>query len=255
MGSSLPKSSSDDEYTESLTSFAYDSAGYVDRPNSSQPLVFHDVCGSNIKLNAEKTIAKRTQGFCCGLVFTSRTVEANERIHIRLKAINHNWNGFLRIGFTRVNPNTNVLELENVRYSCPDLTNKKGYWAHGLHGAMEENDVLCFYFNRNGAVLYSVNNEQESILFDGIRLRPNERLWALFDVYGNTVSIELLGKKECLNHFSLHFRVIFCFQTLKMYQATRAKRIIHSVKILRIETHSTTLTSCKTSSDTLPTTI
>jgi protein neuralized len=194
MGTSSSKCSSDDEYADSLTSFSYDSMQYADNTSDERPLAFHDVCGTNIKLNPDKTIARRIQGFCCGLAFTNRSVKADERIHIRFKTITANWNGFLRIGFTRVNPNANVVELESVKYSCPDLTNKKGYWAHGFNSTVAENDIMCFYYNKNGAIVCCVNNGQESVLFDGVRLKPNERLWALFDIYGNTVSIELLSE-------------------------------------------------------------
>jgi hypothetical protein len=86
------------------------------------------------------------------------------------------------------------------KYVYPDLTNKKGYWAAAMNTEEElkENDVIYFYVNSNGEIHFGINNKYKGKFLDGVNVynnRPQQAqpLWAIFDIYGNTLSIELIN--------------------------------------------------------------
>lgn len=82
---------------------------------------------------------------------------------------------------------------ELPRYACPDLTNKPGYWAKAVPERFaEQSNTLFFYFNRNGDVMFGLNNEDKGLFFSGVN--TSGPLWALVDIYGNSTSMEFIGK-------------------------------------------------------------
>lgn len=88
--------------------------------------------------------------------------------------------------------------LELPKYVYPDLTNKEGYWAASMaENSIHENDVLYFYVNTNGEIHYGINDKYQGLFLDGIdvyknRPRNAQPLWAIFDIYGNTIAIEFV---------------------------------------------------------------
>jgi len=54
--------------------------------------------------------------------------------------------------------------------------------------------VLSFYVTLGGDVMYGVDGQDHGRLFGGVS--TSSRLWAIIDVYGNTVSVELVGESE-----------------------------------------------------------
>uniref|UniRef100_A0A914RC95 NHR domain-containing protein n=1 Tax=Parascaris equorum TaxID=6256 RepID=A0A914RC95_PAREQ len=78
-------------------------------------LTFHQVHGANIQILRGGRVAKRKESFCKGLAFSN----------------------FL------------LLILKNtIRFACPDLTSKDGYWAKALPERYSvEGSILHFYVN------------------------------------------------------------------------------------------------------------
>ena len=89
------------------------------------------------------------------------------------------WSGVLRFGFTSTDPGS-ARGPDLPRYACPDMTNKPGNWAKALGERYSAiNNVLHFWYNRNGDVMYGVNGEDIGIFFTGVA--TNTPLWALMD--------------------------------------------------------------------------
>ena len=92
--------------------------------------------------------------------------------------------------------NDNQYEIIDLpKYAYPDLTNEEGCWAASMPDkAIKEQDVIFFYTDSFGDLHYGVNAKYEGILLSGVNVRMNQQtqpLWAIIDVYGNTLSIEL----------------------------------------------------------------
>lgn len=160
--------------------------------NNLPPLQFHSVHGDNIRISRDGTQARRFESFCRALTFSSRPVRINERIFMRFSEISNNWNGGVRFGFTSNDPAT--LENSLPKYACPDLTNRPGFWAKALHEQYCELDnVLHYYVNSAGDVIYGINGEEKGIILSGIDVRG--LLWAVIDIYGNCTVLELLDPR------------------------------------------------------------
>lgn len=155
---------------------------------SDRPLQFHDTHGDNIQLSHNKTRARRAESFCKGICFSNRPITINEKVYIRFVETNTSWSGVLRFGFTSVDPAT-VRGADLPRYACPDLTNKPGNWAKALGERYTTNNImLFFYVTRSGDVYYGVNGEEKGLFFSGVNV--SSPLWAMLDIYGNTVGVE-----------------------------------------------------------------
>ena len=101
---------------------------------------------------------------------------------------NSNWSGVLRFGFSSVDPST-ICGSDLPRYVCPDLISKPGYWAKALCESYSTNNILLFFYvTQSGCVYYGVNGREKGLFFKGVD--TNRPLWAVMDIYGNTVGIE-----------------------------------------------------------------
>lgn len=158
-----------------------------------QPLTFHDMHSDNIQLSADRRRAKRIETFCKGICFSSRPVPPNTSVHVRFAEVSTSWSGAVRFGFMLHDPAT--LSRETLpRYACPDLTNRPGYWAKALPERLARfSSVLSFKYNLTGDVLFAIDGEEKGVFFTGISIKSP--LWALIDVYGNTSSVEFVGKQ------------------------------------------------------------
>ena len=179
-----------------------------------QALKFHEVRGKNIKFSTSRrpTIAKRDESsFCDGIVFSDRSILLYERVYIKILKLSSFWNGMIRFGFTTVDPNSLQTDFNNnqtnnlPKYVYPDLTNKEGYWAASLpDNSIKENDVIFYYVDAIGDVHYGLNDTYLGIFLSGVNtikktMQKTEALWAMIDIYGNTLSIELFNSFENRN--------------------------------------------------------
>ncbi|CAG0890281.1 unnamed protein product [Darwinula stevensoni] len=169
--------------------------------NNLAPLRFSSLHGENIRLSPDKTIARRVESFCKGIVFSNRPVKVGEkvevlkgvwglRVYLNFLEISTNWSGAVRFGFTNSNPANFRGSLP--KYACPDLTNKPGYWAKALAERLAvEGELLAFWATSSGDVHFSLNGEEKGVFFSGVDTRGP--LWALVDIYGNSTAVQLVG--------------------------------------------------------------
>ncbi|GAB6023292.1 hypothetical protein CHUAL_008101 [Chamberlinius hualienensis] len=177
-------------------------AGLRRQLNSNNPianqglLCFHQsIHGENIRVSKDGSVARRVDSFCKGVAFSNRPVRINEYILLKLVEVSSTWSGVIRFGFTNQDPSTHRNNLP--RYACPDLTNRVGYWAKALPDRMVERDALVFYYvTETGDVHYGINDEEKGVFFSGVDIR--KPLWALIDIYGNTVALELIDPRRQL---------------------------------------------------------
>ncbi|XP_017058502.1 protein neuralized isoform X2 [Drosophila ficusphila] len=161
-------------------------------PNNLPPLQFHSVHGDNIRISRDGTLARRFESFCRAITFSARPVRINEKICVKFAEISNNWNGGIRFGFTSNDPVT--LEGTLPKYACPDLTNRPGFWAKALHEQYcEKDNILYYYVNGAGDVIYGINNEEKGVILSGIDTRS--LLWTVIDIYGNCTGIEFLDSR------------------------------------------------------------
>lgn len=157
--------------------------------NNYRPLHFHTTHGDNIRLSKNKTVACRSEGFCNGIVFSDRPVMIQEYVYVKFLETSPNWSGALRIGFTMNDPNSMRSRLP--RYACPDLTSVHGNWAKAVGEKFAKKDsILHYYVDQNGDVHYGIDAEEYGIFFGGIN--TSGKLWAVLDIYGNTVAVEFM---------------------------------------------------------------
>ncbi|XP_074839129.1 neuralized-like protein 4 isoform X2 [Carettochelys insculpta] len=106
-------------------------------PTSNDALLFHEKCGSLIKLsNSHKTAERRRplDEFNNGVVMTNRPLRDNEMFEIRIDKLVDKWSGSIEIGVTTHNPNsleypatmTNLRSGTIMMSGCGILTNGKG---------------------------------------------------------------------------------------------------------------------------------
>ncbi|GIY20667.1 protein neuralized [Caerostris darwini] len=171
--------------------------------NNYDPLRFHQIHGDNVKLLKRASAACRYEGFCKGIAFSNRPVMVGELVCIKFLEISTNWSGALRIGFTANDPMSMKSKLP--RYACPDLTNMPGYWAKAIAERMAKKDsILYYYVDQNGDVHYGIDLDEHGVFFGGVN--TSCRLWAVLDIYGNTVAVEFVDPNslnpECINDSS-----------------------------------------------------
>lgn len=161
---------------------------------------FHEVHGENVRLEQGNKVARRAESFCKAIVFSSRPVQINEEVVIRLTELSNSWSGALRLGFTAHDPVT--LEGNLPKYACPDLTNRPGNWAKALGERYAvQGTVLHYYVNATGEVFFGINGEDKGLFLNGVDTRGP--LWALVDIYGNTTTIQILDELRLLNNHNL----------------------------------------------------
>lgn len=125
-----------------------------------------------------------------------------ERVTLKLKRQSSNWNGVIKFGFTSLDPaqfsdenNNNKSSLP--KYVYPDMTNQRGCWAGSLsENLIKENDIVYFYVTQAGEIHFGINDKYMGLFLDGVEaVSPSgnvRSLWAIFDIYGNTTSVELI---------------------------------------------------------------
>lgn len=158
------------------------------------PLTFHhQVFGDKVSLSQGGRLARREGStFKNGLVFSSRPLGVQEKIHLKVVESTGRWHGALRVGFTNVHPAARGLPLAPM--AIPDLIQKPGHWAVAVHeSCCTLGSELRFWVSSRGKVYMRVNNSnRDEEILDGVDVsRP---LWALVDIYGQTSCIYLQGE-------------------------------------------------------------
>ncbi|KAF7660127.1 hypothetical protein LDENG_00288070 [Lucifuga dentata] len=159
------------------------------------PLSFHlQTVGDMVHLSHRGQLANRTEHtFKNGLVFSSRPLEVQERLHLRVEKNVPNWHGALRVGFTNVPPTARALPLPSM--AVPDLTNTPGHWAAPVHESYcQAGSELEFWFSCGGNMYLTSDNCRQQKLLAGLDL--SKPLWAMIDLYGQTSSVFLLGSMK-----------------------------------------------------------
>ena len=163
----------------------------------SSPLLFHQVCGDNIRIECESRVARRVESFCKGVTFSNRPVPLGEKVCIRLVEISTNWSGVIRFGFTSNDPRN--FENSLPKYSCPDLSNKAGFWVKALSERFaNQGMILTFSCSASGDVHFGVNNEEKGIFLSDVETK--NPLWVVIDVYGNCTTVEFVAPSVLLNN-------------------------------------------------------
>ncbi|XP_068461099.1 E3 ubiquitin-protein ligase NEURL3-like [Clinocottus analis] len=159
------------------------------------PLTFHPLAvGAMVSLSHRCRLAERTGAtFKNGLVFSSRPVKIQERIHLRVEKDSFQWEGALRVGFTTVPPSDRSLPLPVM--AIPNLTEVQGHWAAPIHYSQcQAGSELEFWLSDEGSVFVSSPNVKQHKLLTGVDL--SKPLWAMLDIYGQTCAISLLGSEK-----------------------------------------------------------
>lgn len=153
-----------------------------------------------------------------GIVFSNRPIEKGERVCFRIteqtagppnsvvtkkgevKAFK--WSGSLRIGITTHNPSS--VDLTKALYLCPDLTTRSGFWARPLPdncctvtsattdpSANKDRIIHFECLPDNSTIVFGINGVTKGTAFENVD--TSVPLWAVFDIYGTTLAIQLLG--------------------------------------------------------------
>ena len=169
-----------------------------------RPILFHSIHSPSIHMSHDQRRAKRVSG-CKGVCFSDRPIMVGEHIYIRIVEVSTSRNGALRFGFTSDDPDTvDVADLS--RYASPDITNEQGYWAKALPEMMvQRGSILFFYISTEHTVIYGMDDKEIGVFFGGVQ--TDSPLWALMDLYGNTVSIEFIGMALVTGVETVYFNV------------------------------------------------
>ncbi|XP_026984765.1 E3 ubiquitin-protein ligase NEURL3 isoform X2 [Sagmatias obliquidens] len=156
-----------------------------------EALRFHaEAVGAQVRLDAQRSTARRRATFRDGIVFSQRPVRPGERVELRVLCHECGWVGGLRVGFTRLDPER-VTASGLPPFVCPDLEQQSPTWAAMLpDGCGLTGDVVRFWVNRLGRLFAQVNAGPRLLLRKDVLM--GAPLWAVMDVYGTTKAIELL---------------------------------------------------------------
>ncbi|CAF3272931.1 unnamed protein product [Rotaria socialis] len=148
---------------------------------------FHKTFGQNMRLENNGTKAVRYTSFDHGITFTDKSININERIHLKIVEVDETrqWCGSLAIGFTQVDPGT-IRQEDLPKSALPNLspTNKFSY-VKRLYETLTKQLCIIFYYNPDGAYFILDGKEQEICKSIDIK-KP---LWAVIDVYGNVKAV------------------------------------------------------------------
>lgn len=162
---------------------------------SGPPLLFHQTHSSSIRLSIDRRLAKRFDG-TKGICFGNRPVRVGELIALKILETANSRNGALRFGLACEDPES--IESEDLaQYAIPDLTCEQGYWAKGIpERLVQRGNVLGFWLSPEGEVHYGCNGNRHGVFFQGVDVKCT--LWVLFDVFGSTISVSIIGENLIL---------------------------------------------------------
>jgi hypothetical protein len=195
-------------------------------------MYFHSVHGKNIQLSADNSQARRINGFCQGITFSSNCLTQLQRVTFvvgseaavvatdsvsaaaaaaaaeagslndasrgKKSASNNksksNWNGNLRIGLTTKNPTT-LISSELPEFSYPTLLNTDGYWITCFKSSyLKAGNKISLVLDKNNSLQLAINYVVKATLF-GNNMVPSSsttKLWLVLDLYGATNVVQFL---------------------------------------------------------------
>jgi protein neuralized len=153
---------------------------------------FHRACrGQNVTLNATANVATRSETeFCNGYVFLDSPLQPGESLVIRILETESTYIGSLAFGLTAADPRT--VAPSALPEDSELLLQRPEYWvlSKDVLANPHAGDELCFTLGLDGAVLCSVNNGPDRVLFHSDISLPTR---PFVDIYGVAQKIQLLG--------------------------------------------------------------
>ncbi|XP_078668958.1 E3 ubiquitin-protein ligase NEURL1-like [Branchiostoma floridae x Branchiostoma belcheri] len=176
--------------------------GDEDSDHSSR-IFFNNARGTNIRLeDKHKVVRRKRNTFWNSLAFTSRPMVTNEMLFVEVLEVNAQYAGSMGFGVTSCDPAKLASDTEKT--GLPDnadilvmkRTELSEYWKLSRELKVPSSgDKLSFMITEEGNVHYDVNGAGAMVLLNvDLNIGP---LWALFDVYGSTQAIRLLGVIKC----------------------------------------------------------
>ena len=115
------------------------------------PIPLHNLCGRNIRISPDKTVAMRAkEEYCNAYVFTSRPLRCGEKIVIQVQGVDRSFIGGLAFGFTSCDPST--LKVEDLPDDADLLLDRLEYWVvnKDVCRSPEIDDELSFHLTKDG---------------------------------------------------------------------------------------------------------
>ncbi|XP_060111332.1 neuralized-like protein 4 isoform X3 [Heteronotia binoei] len=112
---------------------------------SNDALLFHEKCGTLIKLSNNNKTAERRRPldeFNNGVVMTNRPLRDNEMFEIRIDKLVDKWSGSIEIGVTTHNPN-------NLEYPATMTNLRSGTWMMTGNGVMHNGTTILDEYGHN----------------------------------------------------------------------------------------------------------
>lgn len=133
---------------------------------------------------------RELSSFRYGLIFSSRPLGLDEKVHLRVERSMMAWHGAIRLGFTDVKPGIQPLPS----LAIPELTSSQGYWAIPVpQDHCSPRTELTFWVKRSGRLCVQADNGyKHSVKMS--EMNPKKPIWAMIDVYGQTNTVLLLGE-------------------------------------------------------------
>ncbi|XP_026545834.1 neuralized-like protein 4, partial [Notechis scutatus] len=169
---------------------------------SNDALLFHEKCGTLIKLSNNNKTAERRRPldeFNNGVVMTNRPLRDNEMFEIRIDKLVDKWSGSIEIGVTTHNPNnleypatmTNLRSGTIMMSGCGILTNGKGtrreYCEFSLD-ELQEGDHIGLTRKSNNALHFYINGIDQGV---ATTLTPLV-VYGVVDLYGMAVKVTIV---------------------------------------------------------------
>ncbi|GCC36892.1 hypothetical protein chiPu_0015392 [Chiloscyllium punctatum] len=169
---------------------------------SNDALLFHEKCGTLIKLSNNNKTAERRRPldeFNNGVVMTNRPLRDNEMFEIRIDKLVDKWSGSIEIGITMHNPNnldypatmTNLRSGTIMMSGCGILTNGKGtrreYCEFSLD-ELQEGDHIGLMRKSNGALHFYINGIDQGVA--ATQTLPT--VYGVVDLYGMAVKVTIV---------------------------------------------------------------
>ncbi|XP_076814986.1 protein neuralized-like isoform X1 [Clavelina lepadiformis] len=157
-------------------------------------VMFHETRGKNVKLDLRQTTAKRFDSFWNSLSFTRKPLRRFDMTFLEILKVESNYAGGLGVGATNMNPAT--MKSSELPDNAELLTVKPAqYWRISRDIETEEGDQLGFVLDGNGQITYSKNGNPQEMLFSDVPVK--DPIWLIFDIYGSTTMIKLMGRITC----------------------------------------------------------
>lgn len=171
-------------------------------PTSNDALLFHEKCGTLIKLsNGNKTAERRRplDEFNNGVVMTNRPLKDGEMFEIRIDKLVDKWSGSIEIGVTTHNPNsleypatmTNLRSGTIMMSGCGILTNGKGtrreYCEFSLD-ELQEGDHIGLTRKSSGALHFYINGMDQGVA----SCQTPPVVYGVVDLYGMAVKVTIV---------------------------------------------------------------